>query len=549
MSPGEFAAYRVVGHPEVRSDLAKCSGFSVVESVAQTDNLGCPCGQLGQGGLDGQPQLRVGGEVRLVGAVGQVRRRSDGEYLAQAGNGLRAQVKSGSDLGVGLRWRLGGMSDGSQITESMGRNCDRMIARRDGPLLLLADPGDRVRPERRTPASTEPPQRLQESDSCGLFEVVSMESPRTPPRRADKQRHVGLDQELNQFRGQWLCITPLLRRLPLLDQAALCALNEVPPHRLGPRQRTIWSGWRPTLRRATQCPVPARSWALSGPDCRDCRDGAVAATGRAGGHGHGRDGTDSTTHPPENSVPPPMMTTEHEPEHQRRTAARRDPHSRAPYDDIADWYEHEFLPRDFDPDRDPIGIADALRHVLGPGEGPLLEIGCGTGIHAGALRLLGWSPIGLDLSAGMLRYAHDRLPVAQGDATVLPFPDHCVPAVLAAMVHTDMADYTAVLREAHRVLAPRGVFVHIGVHPCFCGGFADRSDPSTVIIKPGYLDSNWTTVSYTDQGIRDKLGAEHRPLAWLLNSLIDVGLIIEQVAEGGTPTPTTLTIKARKGSP
>lgn len=87
------------------------------------------------------------------------------------------------------------------------------------------------------------------------------------------------------------------------------------------------------------------------------------------------------------------------------------------------------------------------------------------------------------------------------------------------------------------------------MHPCFCGGFADRSDPSTVIIKPGYLDSNWTTASYTDQGIRDKVGAEHRPLAWLLNSLIDVGLIIEQVAEGGTPTPTTLTIKARKGSP
>ena len=154
------------------------------------------------------------------------------------------------------------------------------------------------------------------------------------------------------------------------------------------------------------------------------------------------------------------------------------------------------------------------------GTGRCLEIGCGTGIHAERLRALGWDPVGIDLSAGMLAYTRGRMPTALTDATRLPFPDSSVPAVLAAMVHTDMADYRAVLEEAHRVLAPGGMFVHIGVHPCFCGGFADHTDPTAIVIRPGYLESNWTTASYTDQGIRDKVGAEHRPLSWLLNAVI-----------------------------
>jgi hypothetical protein len=57
------------------------------------------------------------------------------------------------------------------------------------------------------------------------------------------------------------------------------------------------------------------------------------------------------------------------------------------------------------------------------------------------------------------------------------------------------------------------VFIHISVHPCFCGGFADHTDSEAIVIRPGYLDSYWTKQSWTDQGIRDKVGA--CTAAWL----------------------------------
>jgi hypothetical protein len=167
----------------------------------------------------------------------------------------------------------------------------------------------------------------------------------------------------------------------------------------------------------------------------------------------------------------------------------------AAYDEIADWYENDFLVRTA-AGADPLGIERALRELLGRGSGICLEVGCGTGVRAGPVRDLGWIPAGIDVSAAMLR--------------------------------------------------PGGVFVHIGVHPCFCGGFADRSDTEAVVIRRGYLDGHWTKASWTDQGVRDKVGATHLPLPGLLHAFLDAGLTLERFTEGGEPTPVVLAVKARK---
>jgi SAM-dependent methyltransferase len=214
------------------------------------------------------------------------------------------------------------------------------------------------------------------------------------------------------------------------------------------------------------------------------------------------------------------------------------------YDEIADWYEDEFLAAAAG--QDPIGTKAALAELLGPGEGWCLEVGCGTGTHAEQVRSLGWMPVGVDLSAAMLRRASGRLPIVRADAVRLPIRDGSVPAVISMMVHTDMPHYAAVVSEAARVLRPGGVFVHVGVHPCFCGGFADRTDADAVVIRPGYLDGSWTKDSWTDKGVRARVGAVHRPLPELLHLFVDTGLAFERFTEGGGPSPVTLSARLRK---
>jgi SAM-dependent methyltransferase len=218
----------------------------------------------------------------------------------------------------------------------------------------------------------------------------------------------------------------------------------------------------------------------------------------------------------------------------------------AAYDQIADWYEQEFLAGITAPGADRLGIDAALDSLLGPGAGACLEIGCGIGVRAARVRDLGWTPLGIDISAAMLRHARGRLPAARADAARLPVRDRCLPAVITVMAHTDMPAYPGVLAEAARVLQPGGRLVHIGVHPCFCGGFADRSDPAAVVIRPGYLDGHWTRASWTTNGVRDKVGATHLPLPSLMHAFLDAGLTPERLAEGGEPTPVTLAIRARK---
>src|SRR4051812_8532236 len=67
------------------------------------------------------------------------------------------------------------------------------------------------------------------------------------------------------------------------------------------------------------------------------------------------------------------------------------------------------------------GHADALAPWVLP-DGPLLEVGVGTGVVAAALHGRGISVAGVDLSLAMLRRARDRLGarVVAGDALRLP---------------------------------------------------------------------------------------------------------------------------------
>jgi len=72
--------------------------------------------------------------------------------------------------------------------------------------------------------------------------------------------------------------------------------------------------------------------------------------------------------------------------------------------------------------------------------------------------------------------------------------------------------------------------VHVGLHPCFIGAFADWSEPGRVVIDTRYAERDRAFVG-PPHGVRVRVGAWHVPLADFLNAFTDAGLRIDQAAE------------------
>ena len=218
----------------------------------------------------------------------------------------------------------------------------------------------------------------------------------------------------------------------------------------------------------------------------------------------------------------------------------------ARYDGQADWY-----------DESASGSAafsrDAILELIGPagGEGPCLDLGCGTGVYADILREAGFGTVvGVDLSADQLRIGKGREPVALGDGARLPFRDEGFGFVACIWVHGDLDDLRGVLVEARRVLRPGGRALLFGVHPCFNGPCVEGREDGARIVHPTYRESGWHETSpwWSAEGIRHRVGVRHRPLAELLNDVLASGLQLTSVAEprsDAVPYVLALNLKKR----
>src|SRR5918911_375467 len=123
---------------------------------------------------------------------------------------------------------------------------------------------------------------------------------------------------------------------------------------------------------------------------------------------------------------------------------------RARYDAVAEWYEREFVPSEPYAEQ-----REVVLQLLGRGAGRLLDVGCGGAAHAVAYQAAGWQVTGVDVSAEQLRFARGRgIDVVEADATGLPFADATFDAAVSTFLHTDVADFPAVVREVARVLRP-----------------------------------------------------------------------------------------------
>src|SRR5262245_41872256 len=109
--------------------------------------------------------------------------------------------------------------------------------------------------------------------------------------------------------------------------------------------------------------------------------------------------------------------------------------AKAKYDGLSEWYEQEQARVAQRPDAPLTQFAELAE----PAGGLIVEIGCGTGLAATALRARGWEVGGIDLSMDQLQIARERCSwVVQGDAHELPVRTAGLQTVGLAFVHTDV---------------------------------------------------------------------------------------------------------------
>ncbi|HEY8579986.1 MAG TPA: methyltransferase domain-containing protein, partial [Beijerinckiaceae bacterium] len=116
--------------------------------------------------------------------------------------------------------------------------------------------------------------------------------------------------------------------------------------------------------------------------------------------------------------------------------------------------------------RGPALILDALARASDRGGGRwrrVLDLGCGTGLMAQAMRASADVIVGVDIAPRMIEAArrkgvYEALHVGEAAAFLVGEPDGGADAVIAADVFVYIGDLDAIFREAARVLAPGGRF-------------------------------------------------------------------------------------------
>lgn len=128
------------------------------------------------------------------------------------------------------------------------------------------------------------------------------------------------------------------------------------------------------------------------------------------------------------------------------------------FDRAVDYYDRT---RALTPEMEA-AMAEAVAGELRP-RGRVLEVGVGTGRIALPVRAAGVDVTGVDLSLPMLERLVAKgggaVPVAQGDATRLPFRDRAFGAAIAVHVLHLVPQWEAAVRELERVVRPGGVLL------------------------------------------------------------------------------------------
>jgi SAM-dependent methyltransferase len=169
----------------------------------------------------------------------------------------------------------------------------------------------------------------------------------------------------------------------------------------------------------------------------------------------------------------------------------------------------------------------------------VLDLGCGAGQLAFHLAEAGAAEVvAIDVSERMLAVAradraHARVSYRREAIEALDFPGERFDLVVSSLAFHYVRDYRRLTGQIAGWLTPGGVLVFSTEHPIYT---ARGSADGWVVDQEGRRLA-WALDDYAEEGPREHrwfvpdVRRYHRPLATLLNGLIDAGLAIERVLE------------------
>ncbi|MGH9184658.1 MAG: class I SAM-dependent methyltransferase, partial [Acidimicrobiales bacterium] len=207
----------------------------------------------------------------------------------------------------------------------------------------------------------------------------------------------------------------------------------------------------------------------------------------------------------------------------------------ARYDEVADFYISG-QPETFDAEMD-IALLDLVGAIDGA---RVLDLACGHGRIARELARRGAHVVGVDLAKELITRAQQAERAGPLGIDYL-LDDAARPGLLSGYRFdivvanfglSDIDDFDGALRNVHRLLSAGGRFVFLILHPCFPG----RGPSVAAAWAPdaGYYTEGFWITDAPNSGLRQKVGANHRTLSTYLNRLLDLGFVIDRIAE---PTP------------
>jgi SAM-dependent methyltransferase len=189
----------------------------------------------------------------------------------------------------------------------------------------------------------------------------------------------------------------------------------------------------------------------------------------------------------------------------------------------------------------PEGLRESEAGLLGAVAGrSVLEVGCGSAPCARWLAGQGASAVGLDLSAGMLRYASagnrstgTAVPLVRADAEHLPFASGSFDIACSAFGAVPFAaDLGALFGEVARVLRPAGTWVFAVTHP-MRWIFSDDPGPDGLRVTGSYFDR--TPYVEVDASGRATYVEHHRTIGDYVRAITAAGLTLLDLIEPEWP--------------